>query len=89
MAKEMIEIDSKGTFMPKKILEGVIVSDKQDKTVVVRVEKKFKHCKYKKLICKHRKYAVHDPENQYKVGDSVKIVESRPISRTKRWCIAG
>jgi small subunit ribosomal protein S17 len=63
------------------------VSDKGDKTVQVRVEKKIMHPIYKKYVKRHKKYAAHDIGNVYKVGDYVKIIESRPISRTKRWVV--
>lgn len=71
--------------MPRRILQGTVVSNACDKTVVVRVEKKVKHPIYKKYIVKSCKYAAHDPLNIYNVGDSVKIVESRPISKSKHW----
>lgn len=73
--------------MPRRVLQGVVVSDANNKTIVVRVEKRVKHPVYKKYISRSCKYSVHDPENSYKLGDSVKIVESRPISKTKRWCV--
>lgn len=73
--------------MPKKILDGVVVGDKADKTVSVEVSRTVKHPKYHKMITKSKKYAVHDPENQYKVGDILKIQESAPISKTKKWTV--
>lgn len=73
--------------MPRRILQGVVVSDKQDKTVVVRVERQVMHPVYKKFIKKSKKYAAHDESNQFKVGDVVKIEESRPISKTKSWAV--
>lgn len=69
----------------KKILTGVVVSDKMDKTVVVRVERRVKHPLYKKYIRRHKKYYAHDPKNECKIGDIVEIIESRPLSRLKRW----
>ena len=69
--------------MPKRILQGVVVSDKQDKTVVVRVERQVMHPVYKKFVKKSKKYAAHDENNQFKVGDQVSIVESKPYSKTK------
>lgn len=74
--------------MPRRILQGVVVSDKCDKTVSVKVEKRVMHPIYKKYVKLHTKYAVHDEANQYKIGDFVKIIESRPISKTKKWVIA-
>lgn len=71
--------------MPKRILQGVVVSDKQEKTVVVKVERRFMHPLYKKFIKRSKKYAAHDENNQYKVGETVKIVETKPISKNKTW----
>lgn len=71
--------------MPKRILQGVVVSDKCDKTVTVRVTRRVTHPRYKKIVSLSKKYAAHDEKNQYKAGDSVKIVECRPISKSKRW----
>lgn len=73
--------------MPRRILQGTVVSDKGDKTLVVRVEKNIMHPLYKKYIKRHSRYAVHDPENKYKTGDIVSIIESRPISKTKKWIV--
>ena len=73
--------------MPKRILQGVVVSDKQDKTVVVRVERQVMHPVYKKFVKKSKKYAAHDENNQFKVGDQVSIVESKPYSKTKTWSV--
>ncbi len=71
--------------MPKKILQGTVVSNKQDKTITVLVERKFKHPVLKKVIRRSKKYSAHDPENKYVNGDKVKIIESKPISKSKRW----
>lgn len=71
--------------MPKRILQGVVVSDKQDKTVVVRVERRVKHPVYKKIVRKSKKYAAHDEGNACKEGDVVRIQECRPISKRKTW----
>ncbi len=67
---------------------GVVVSDKMDKTVVVAVENRSPHPKYKKIVVKTKKFKAHDQENQCKEGDRVRIRETRPLSRTKRWAIA-
>jgi len=75
--------------MPKRLLQGIVVSDKPDKTVVVNVERRFTHPLLKKTVRRTKKYQAHDPENQYKVGDRVVIQESRPISRSKRWIVVG
>jgi len=71
--------------MPKRILQGEVVSDKGDKTITVNVVRRLSHPLYKKIISKSKKYAAHDEENRYKVGDSVKIQECRPISKRKTW----
>jgi small subunit ribosomal protein S17 len=73
--------------MPKRILQGVVVSDKADKTVTVKVERRFKHPLYQKTIRRSKKYAAHDETNQFKEGDTVRIVESKPISKSKRWTV--
>jgi len=73
--------------MPKRILQGEVVSDKQDKTITVKVERRLSHQKYKKIIRRSKKYAVHDEKNSYKVGDEVKIEECKPISKNKSWTV--
>jgi len=73
--------------MPKRILQGVVVSDVQDKTVVVRVERRVMHPMYKKYIMRSKKYAAHDEQNAFKVGDVVRIEEGRPISKNKRFVV--
>ena len=72
--------------MPKRILQGTVVSDKAAKTVTVRVERKIKHPMYGKIIRRSKKFAAHD-EQGCKVGDVVRIIESKPISKTKRWTV--
>lgn len=69
----------------KRTLEGVVVSNKGEKTVVVQVERKFIHPRYRKTVRSHKKYMAHDAENTCNIGDTVRIVESAPISRRKRW----
>ncbi|MPY72068.1 MAG: 30S ribosomal protein S17 [Alphaproteobacteria bacterium] len=71
--------------MPKRVLQGTVVSDAADKTITVRVERRIMHPLYKKFIRRSKKYAAHDPENRCKVGDKVRIEECRPISKSKRW----
>lgn len=71
--------------MPKRIIQGTVVSDKSDKTVVISVVRKVKHPVYKKFITRGKKYAAHDPNNKYKMGDVISIIESKPISKSKRW----
>ena len=73
--------------MPKRTLHGVVVSDKQDKTVVVRVERRFTHPVMKKTVRSTKKYYAHDESNEFKVGDTVWIEEHRPISKLKRWAV--
>jgi small subunit ribosomal protein S17 len=69
--------------MSRRVLQGVVVSDKADKTVTVRVDRRVKHPLYKKYIRRSKKYAAHDAENRWKVGDTVRIRECRPISKNK------
>ena len=71
--------------MPRRILQGTVVSDKGDKTVIVSVERRIMHPLYKKYIRRSKRYPAHDPENRHKVGDVVRIVECRPLSRTKHF----
>jgi small subunit ribosomal protein S17 len=71
--------------MPKRILQGVVVSDKCDKTVTVKVTRRVTHPRYKKIVSLSKKYAAHDENNHYKVGDIIKIVECRPVSKSKSW----
>lgn len=73
--------------MPRRILKGVVVSDKNEKTVTVLVERVYTHPKYKKIMRSNKKYRAHDPDNKFKVGDLVSIIESPPISKTKKWCV--
>ena len=73
--------------MPKRILQGVVVSDAMDKTVVVRVERRVMHPVYKKFIRRSKKYSAHDETNSVKVGDVVRIQECRPISKNKSWTV--
>ncbi|GGJ50606.1 30S ribosomal protein S17 [Deinococcus roseus] len=71
--------------MPKKVLQGIVVSDKADKTVTVKVERRFKHPLYGKVVTRSKKYAAHDETNEYHTGDIVEIISVRPISKTKTW----
>jgi small subunit ribosomal protein S17 len=73
--------------MPKKLLQGKVVSDKMDKTIVVAVENQTAHPRYKKVVLKTRKFKAHDEQNQAKTGDIVEIIEHKPISKTKRWML--
>ncbi|MDI1365462.1 MAG: 30S ribosomal protein S17 [bacterium] len=71
--------------MPKRILEGVVVSDKGDKTVVVRVERTIVHPLLKKIVRRSKRYHAHDEVNAYKTGESIKIIECAPKSKLKTW----
>jgi small subunit ribosomal protein S17 len=71
--------------MPKRVLQGVVISDKQDKTVVVKVERRFTHPVMKKTVRRSKNYHAHDEANSAKVGDTVFIQESRPYSKLKTW----
>jgi small subunit ribosomal protein S17 len=73
--------------MPRRVLQGTVVSDKGDKTVTVLVERRVMHPIYKKYIRLSKKYAAHDEQNQHKVGDTVSIIECRPISKRKSWMV--
>lgn len=73
--------------MPKRIMQGTVVSDKNDKTVVVKVERRFTHPVMKKVVRQSKRYKAHDENNSAKVGDIVFIEESAPISKDKRWVV--
>ncbi len=71
--------------MPKRILQGTVTSDKNEQTITVLVERRFTHPVLKKTVRKSKKYRAHDAENRFKVGDTVRIQECAPISKSKRW----
>ena len=71
--------------MSKKILKGRIINDKSNKTVIVLVKRKYSHSFYGKVITSSKKYHAHDEKNKFKIGDNVKIIESRPHSKMKKW----
>tara|TARA_B100001142_G_C14225145_1_gene613170 strand:- start:28 stop:264 length:237 start_codon:yes stop_codon:yes gene_type:complete len=71
--------------MPKRVMQGIVVSDKMDKTVTVKVQRRIKHPLYKKFINRSKKYAAHDENNSFKLGDAVSIRECKPISKRKKW----
>ena len=75
--------------MPKKILKGIVVSDKPNKTITVVVERKYQHPVLKKVIKSKKKYNVHDENNKYKSGDKVSIIECRPYSKSKKFEVMG
>ena len=71
--------------MPKKILNGKVIKDKNDKTIIVLVKRKYSHPLFKKVLNSSKKYHAHDEKNKYKVGDNVKIIEAKPFSKRKKW----
>ena len=71
--------------MPKRILSGVVVSSNSNKTITVNVTRRIKHKLYKKIIRQTKKYHAHDEKNEYQIGDTVSIIESKPISKLKKW----
>ena len=73
--------------MPKRILTGTVVSSNKNKTIVVKVTRRVQHKLYKKIISQSKKYHAHDENNNFKVGDIVKIIESKPISKLKSWTV--
>ena len=73
--------------MPKRVLQGVVVSDKNNKTIVVEVERRYTHPLFKKTVRRTKKYHAHDENNAFKIGDRVEIIESAPISKNKRWTV--
>ena len=75
--------------MPKRILKGIVVSDKADKTITVKVNRKVMHPVYKKYINRSKKDSVHDESNKFKIGQLVSIQENKPISKTKKWIVIG
>ena len=75
--------------MPKKILHGVVVSDKENKTIKVLVERKYQHPLFKKVVKGRKKYSAHDEQNKYKNGDKVSIIECKPISKSKKFEVLG
>lgn len=85
MSNENIAENARGV---RKERTGLVVSDVQDKTIVVRVDRLAKHTRYKKVIRVSKKYYAHDEDNNAKVGDTVQIIETRPLSKLKRWRLA-
>ena len=73
--------------MTKRTLNGVVVNDKSNKTVVVLVKRKYSHPQFDKVMTASKKYHAHDEKNKFKIGDKVKIIESRPISKKKKWMV--
>ncbi len=73
--------------MPKRILSGVVVSSNANKTIVVNVTRRIKHKLYKKIIRRSKKYHAHDENNEFNIGDTVSIIESKPLSKLKKWTV--
>lgn len=73
--------------MPRRILQGKVTSDKNEQTVTVLVERRFKHPTLHKIVRSSKKYRAHDANNEFKIGDNVRIIECAPISKTKRWTV--
>ena len=71
--------------MPKKIFSGKVIKDKNDKTIIVLVKRRYSHPFFKKVLTSSKKYHAHDEKNKYKVGDNVKIIEAKPFSKRKKW----
>jgi small subunit ribosomal protein S17 len=89
MSENEIEQSAQSGRNRRKVRVGTVVSDKADKTVVVLVERRLSHPLYGKSVARSKKYHVHDEKNEFKVGDTVRITETRPLSKTKRWRVVG
>lgn len=85
MAESMTTNDGAATRSTRKVRVGIVVSDKMQKTVVVRLERRFAHPRYGKMVTRSTKVKAHDEENNAKTGDTVRIMETRPLSKDKRW----
>lgn len=79
--------EARNALQKRRLITGVVVSDKMQKTIVVKVDRQVRHPLYKKYVEKTRRFKAHDEKNEAKVGDRVSLVESRPLSRDKRWCL--
>lgn len=82
-----VNVDSRNPLQRRRSVVGTVVSDKMQKTIVVQVERQVRHSLYKKYVEKTRRYKAHDEKNEAKVGDRVSLIESRPMSREKRWVL--
>ena len=81
------KVDTRNPLQKRRAVVGTVVSDKMQKTIVVQVERQVRHSLYKKYVEKTRRYKAHDEKNEAKIGDRVSLVESRPMSREKRWVL--
>jgi small subunit ribosomal protein S17 len=86
-AKASASAEASSDRTRRKVRTGVVVSEKMDKTVLVRIDRKVRHPLYKKTLARSNKLAVHDENNDARVGDTVRVMETRPLSKTKRWRI--
>ena len=86
-AASVAEVDPRNALQKRRTMVGTVVSDKMQKTIVVKVDRRVRHLAYKKYIMKSRRFKAHDEKNEAKVGDLVVLVESRPMSRDKRWAM--
>ncbi len=80
-------MDNLNPLQKRRVVVGTVVSDKMQKTIVVKVDRRVRHSLYKKYIVRSRRYKAHDEKNEAKIGDQVCLVESRPLSREKRWVL--
>lgn len=81
------DVDSRNALQKRREVQGVVVSDKMQKTIVVKVDRRVRDTRYKKYVVRSQRYKAHDEKNEAKVGDLVSLVESRPLSRDKRWVL--
>jgi small subunit ribosomal protein S17 len=86
-ASASVEVDSRDALQKRRVVVGIVVSNKMQKTIVVKVDRRVRHAEYKKYIVRSRRFKAHDEKNDAKMGDRVQIVESRPLSRDKRWAL--
>ena len=85
MSEEQAKAEGESLERRRRVLVGQVVSDKMDKTIVVQVMRRYRHPRYRKYVNERTKYKAHDENNDARVGDKVRIIESRPLSRDKRW----
>ena len=86
-APSTAQVDPRNAVQRRKVVVGTVMSDKMQKTIVVKVDRRVRHAAYKKYIVRSRRFKAHDEKNEAKIGDRVTILESRPLSRDKRWVL--
>lgn len=86
-APKAAQADTVSGLRRRKVVVGIVVSDKMQKTIVVKVDRRVRHALYKKYVVKSQRFKAHDERNEAKIGDRVTIIESRPLSRDKRWVL--